>query len=281
VAARHLADGKEISRLTVRAGAVDVAYDDVGEGPPVVLVHGGLGNRRMWAPQVRALSAAGYRCLACDLRGHGETTGGEEAEAFTPALLRDDLLAFADAVGLATFSLVGLSVGGLVAQEVAIEAPDRLDAVVIADAWVATGASERDRQAGRLLTPVVEGALKALGTGPLAYLAARVMGDRDEEARELVRAATAGTSPDSAIRVWRGLGVHDTRSRLGRVRTPTLVIAGARDMNLAQARLLATLVDDAELVVLPDAGHITNLHQPEAFTAAVLGFLSRWSPTSR
>ncbi|MDP9385108.1 MAG: alpha/beta hydrolase [Actinomycetota bacterium] len=262
------------------AGSLRVAYDDVGSGPPLVFVHGGLGNREMWAPQVRALSAT-HRCIAYDLRGHGETEGGEEVEAFTPALLRDDLLALADALGLARFALVGLSVGGLVAQEAAIAAPERLSAVVMADTWVVTGGSERERQAGRALTPVVEGALRVLGTGPLAYLAARGMGDRDEEARELVRAATSGTDRGAAIRVWRGLAAHDTRSRLPQVATPALVIAGARDRNLAQARLLASLVQDSELVILPDAGHITNLHQPARFTAAVADFLSRRSPTGR
>jgi len=257
-----------------------VGYDDVGSGPPVVFVHGGLGNRAMWAPQVRALSST-YRCIAYDLRGHGETKGGEDAEAFTPALLRDDLLAFADGLGLGSFALVGLSVGGLVAQEAAIAAPERLDAVVMADTWVVSGASERERQAGRALGPLVEGALRTLGTGPLAYLAARGMGDRDAEARELVRAATAGTSREAAVRVWRGLAGHDTRARLPRVTTPTLVIAGARDPNLGQARLLASLIEDSELAILPDAGHVTNLHQPERFTAAVADFLSRRSPRGR
>ena len=255
----------------------------------MVLLHGGLGNRAMWAPQVRVLSAR-YRCVVPDLRGHGETRGGEDVAAYTPALLRDDLLALADALGLETFALVGLSVGGLVAQEVAIAAPERLSALVLADTWVVTGASERERRAGRALGPVVEGALRILGTRPLAYVAARGMGDTDAEARELVRAATAGTDRAAAIRVWRGLAGHDTRARLGRIRTPTLVIAGARDRNLAQARLLADLVEGAELAVLPDAGHITNLHQPAAFTAAVEGFLSlnppipaapgRWMPSS-
>jgi len=260
---------------SVRAGAIDFAFDDAGDGPPVVLVHGGLGNRAMWRPQVGALTAAGYRCLAYDLRGHGETRGGEDVLAFSPALLRDDLFRFADALELDSFALIGLSVGGMVAQEAAIAAPDRLDAVVMADTWVTTGASERERAAGRALTPVVDGALRMFGTGPLAYLAARAMGDRDAEARELVRAATAGTSPASALRVWRGIGEHDTRSRLPAVRVPALVIAGARDQNLGQAKLLADLVEDAELVVLPDAGHITNLHQPERFSAAVLDFLAR------
>ena len=265
--------------MWISAGGLRFGYDDVGSGPPLVFVHGGLGNRAMWAPQVRALSAT-HRCLAYDLRGHGATAGGEDAEAFTPALLRDDLLAFADALGLERFALVGLSVGGLVAQEAAIAAPERLTAVVMADTWVVTGASERERQVGRAVGPVVEGALRVLGTGPLAYLAARGMGDRDEEARELVRAATAGTSPEAAVRVWRGLAGHDTRSRLSGITTPTLVIAGARDHNLGQARLLASLVADAELVVLPDAGHVTNLHQPARFTAAVADFLSRRSPTA-
>jgi len=258
---------------SIRTGDLEVAYDDVGTGPAVVFVHGGLGNRAMWAPQVRALSAA-YRCIAYDLRGHGGTQGGEDVEAFTPMLLRDDLLALADALALDRFSLVGLSVGGFVAQEVAIAASRRLDAVVMADTWVVTGASERERQVGRALTPVVEGALRAIGTAPLAYLAARGMGSRSEEARELVRAATAGTDREAAIRVWRGLGAHDTRDRLGAITARTLVIAGEQDRNLAQARLLASLVKDAELVVLPDAGHITNLHQPESFTAALERFLS-------
>lgn len=267
--------------MWIRTGDLRVAYDDVGAGPPVVFVHGGLGNRAMWAPQLRALAPQGYRCVAYDLRGHGETEGGEDVEALTPALLRDDLLAFADALQLGPFTLVGLSVGGFVAQEVAIGAPERLDAVVMADTWVVTGASERERQAGRALTPVVEGALRLLGTRPLAYVAARGMGDRHSEAAGLVRAATAGTSRETAVRVWRGLAGHDTRSRLGAVGTPTLVIAGARDRNLAQARLLANLVDGAELVVLDGAAHVSNLHQPEAFTAAVADFLSRRSPTGR
>lgn len=258
--------------MRIRASALDVAYDDVGGGPPVVFVHGGLGSRRMWAPQVRALQGR-YRCLAYDLRGHGETRGGEDVEAFTPALLRDDLLAFADALGLERFALVGLSVGGLVAQEAALSAPERLERVVLADTWAVTASSERARQLGGLLTPVVELGLRALGTAPLAALAAKGMGAGNEEAVELVREATAGTSHEAAIRVWRGLGAHDTVARLGGLRVPTLVITGERDHNVGQARLLAERIPDARLVLLPDAGHISNLRAPDAFTAALEAFL--------
>jgi pimeloyl-ACP methyl ester carboxylesterase len=262
----------------IRAGGLDVAYDDAGSGPPVVFVHGGLGNRAMWAPQVGALSGR-YRCIVPDGRGHGETRGGEDAEAFTPTLLRDDLLAFADALGLETFALVGLSVGGFVAQEVAIAASARLSAVVMADTWVVTGASEPERLLGTALTPVVEGALRLLGTGPLAYLAGLTMGETPAESVDLVRAATAGTSREAAVRVWRGLGAHDTRSRLPAVSAPALVIVGERDRNRAQAQLLADLVPGAELVVIEGAGHITNLHAPEAFTGAVGAFLDAHVPS--
>lgn len=259
--------------MRVAAGELEVAYDDVGTGPPVVFVHGGLGNRAMWRPQVQALSAA-WRCLPYDLRGHGETAGGEHVEAFTPAILRDDLAAFADALGLERFSLVGLSVGGFVAQEFAIAQPQRLERLVLADTWVVTVTSDLGRDVGRLLTPVVEGALRVLGTGPLAYVAGRALGDGHGPAAELVREATAGTDRQSAIRVWRGLGAHDTRARLPQISTPTLVIAGERDRNLGQAKLLRDLIEGAELTVLPDAGHITNLHQPERFTAELERFLN-------
>ena len=259
--------------MVIRAGELDVAYDDRGAGPPVVFVHGGLGNRAMWSPQVRALSANGHRCIAYDLRGHGETAGGTDVEAFTPALLAADLEAFADALGLERFSLVGLSVGGFVGQEFAIAHSERLERLVLADTWVVTVTGEGTRLVGQALTPLVEGFLRVAGTGPLAALAARGLGAGKAEATELVREATATTSRESAIRVWRGLGAHDTRARLGRIAVPTLVLAGARDRNLAQARLLAELVDGAELVVLEDAGHISNLHAPERFTAELRRFL--------
>ena len=258
--------------MVIRAGELDVAYDDRGTGPPVVFVHGGLGNRAMWAPQVRALGDS-HRCLAYDLRGHGETRGGEDVEAFTPALLAADLEAFADELGLERFSLVGLSVGGFVAQEFAIAHSARLERLVLADTWVVTVSSDGTRRLGQAMTPLVEGFLRVAGTGPLAALAALGLGARGEEATELVREATATTSRESAIRVWRGLGAHDTRERLAQIAVPTLVLAGARDRNLEQARLLAGSVDGAELVVLEDAGHISNLHAPERFTAELRRFL--------
>jgi len=259
--------------MHVRAGELEVGYDDVGAGPPVLLVHGGLGNRAMWRPQVRAL-APRFRCLPYDLRGHGETRGGEHVEAFTPALLRDDCLAFADALGLDAFALVGLSVGGFVAQEVAIAAPERITRLVLADTWMVTTPTERGRRLGQVLTPVVEGALRLAGTAPLAALAALGMGAGGGEAAELVREATAGTSREAAIRVWRGLALHDTRGRVGAIRAPTLVLAGAHDANADQARALAAAIPDARLVVLEGAGHISNLRVPERFAAELEAFLS-------
>jgi 3-oxoadipate enol-lactonase len=258
--------------VRIAAGELDVAYDDVAAGPPVVLVHGGLGSRAMWAPQVRVLRRS-RRVIAYDLRGHGETRGGEDVRAFTPALLRDDCLAFADALGLDAFALVGLSVGGFVAQEVAIAAPNRITKLVLADTWAITTPSERGRRLAHVLTPVVEGALRALGTAPLAALAARGMGAGNREAAELVREATAGTSREAAIRVWRGLGAHDTVARLERIAAPTLVLIGAHDANREQARLLADRIPDARLVVLADAEHNSNLRAPGRFTAELERFL--------
>jgi pimeloyl-ACP methyl ester carboxylesterase len=107
------------------------------------------------------------------------------------------------------------------------------------------------------------------------------MGSRSEEARELVRAATAGTGRESAIRMWRGLGAHDTRDRLGAVTAARSSSSASAITTSRKPSSSRNLVAGAELLVLPDAGHITNLHQPERFTAALERFLSRPSPTSR
>lgn len=258
----------------VRAGDLLVAYDDEGAeaSPPVVWLHGGLGSRMLWALQVRALRDR-FRCLVPDLRGHGGTVGGDDVEAFTAAVLADDLLAFADALGLERFALVGLSMGGFAAQAFAAAHPDRIDRLVLADTWMVTAPEGPIATWTRALSPVVEGALRVAGTGPLAALAARALGDDAEEAGALARAATLATSRETAVRVWRGVATHDTREAAARIAVPTLVVAGERDVNLGQARRLADLVPGARLEVLAGVGHNTNLAAPAEFTRAVEGFL--------
>lgn len=263
-----------MSESLLRVGDLDVGLDVDGAGPPVVLLHGGLGSRRLWAPQVAALGGR-YKTIAYDLRGHGDTRSQGRPHSYGPKLLAADLEGLADALGLESFALVGLSVGSFVAQEYALMRPDRLLALVLADTWTKTGMGEGERMLGRMLSPLVVSALTVLGTGPLGRLTGIGFEPELHREREMMVRAVVETDRRDAVRVWRGLGEHDTLDRLHTVRTPTLVIAGERDRNLGQARLVSELIPAAELVVIPGAGHVSNLHRAEAFNVALGGFLER------
>jgi len=269
----------------VEAGGLRTAVEVTGVGPLVVLMHGGIANRSIWRPQVEALRHD-YTVLTYDLRGHGDTrtiehrsgpgaAGATRIDAYPPRLYAEDLEALVEALELEPFALVGLSLGGLIAQEYALANPGRVRALVIADSWVVTVASRPGRLLGRALTPVVAGGLSVLGTRPLGRLArAGINGGRGEEAA-LSGEATASTDRQEAVRVFRGLAFHDTRDRLPLITAPTMVIVGERDRSRAQSQLMARLIEGAELVQLTGAGHNTNLQRPAEFSAAVLGFLKR------
>jgi pimeloyl-ACP methyl ester carboxylesterase len=148
-------------------------------------------------------------------------------------------------------------------------------ALVLADTWAKTGLREADRTLGWALGPLVEASLRLLGTGPLERFTGRHFEPERARERELMVRALAATSRGDAVRVWRGLGEHDTLERLGGLGVPTLLIAGERDASAGQARLMHRLIPGSELAILPGAGHVSNLHRPELFNAALRPFLDR------
>jgi 3-oxoadipate enol-lactonase len=117
--------------MEARVNGVTLGYDDQGQGDLVLLVHAFPLSRRMWAPQVAALTAAGYRVIAPDLRGFGQSEASDGP--YPLALLADDLLALLDTLGIASTAVVGLSMGGYIAFRLIEKAPERVRALVLAD----------------------------------------------------------------------------------------------------------------------------------------------------
>src|SRR5262245_50045408 len=116
-----------------------LAFDDVGNGPAVLLIHAGIADRRMWRWQVPALAGAGFRAVAVDLRGFGESPSASE-----PFSSDGDLLACLDACGVEQASVVGVSMAGGVALELALAAPDQVSGLVL----VSTGAGSTSPSEG-------------------------------------------------------------------------------------------------------------------------------------
>jgi pimeloyl-ACP methyl ester carboxylesterase len=252
-----------------------LAHDDAGSGPAVLLVHSGVADRRMWDPVLPALSHA-FRVIRADLRGYGQTPlpGGEYADA-------DDLDALLDALGVVDAAVVGSSMGGRVALELATAHPGRVTSLVLLcsglrgvepTAAVQAFGEEEDRllEAGD-----VDGAVAlnvATWLGPDATDSARAaLTVMQKHAFEVQLAADASDNPPQP----RALEVD-----LAGIAVPTVVVSGGHDLDQFQAiaARLAREIPGAELVELPWAGHLPSMERPDAVQSLLLDVL-RDDPT--
>lgn len=240
-------------------------------GPPqaatVVFLHGATADHRSWDPQVAALSDR-FRTVTVDLRGHGESPEpGFDFDAAVDDVL--DLLADLDR----SVALVGLSLGGALAQEVVYRAPEVVDALVVADATCVTAAR-----------PVWEKPLALAALSGMAWLPEKVFHRR--AARALAADAEARAdleewTPGAAVQVLSSLVTALHSDPDYRLPVPTLLLHGSDDRagDIARStRAWARRDPTAEYVVLPDAGHVSNVDNPEAFTAELRSFLDRALP---
>ncbi|GAA1478448.1 alpha/beta hydrolase [Nocardioides aestuarii] len=264
--------------------APDLLHDRAGPTGdlPVVLLHAGVADRRMWQPQWDALTA--HRdVVRLDLRGFGDTTGRPDG----PLAPWRDVLATLDGLGIARAHLVGASFGAGVAVEVALVDPGRAASLLLA-------------APGGALIPEATDTLRAFGRAENAALEADDL-DAAVEANLVTWVDGPGQPSDRVDPAVRALvGEMQRRAfeltldwddveedeldppaleRLGEVDVPTLVLSGALDVDAIDLAATAVLagVTGARQVVWPDAAHLPSLERPEAFTALLLDWLAEVS----
>jgi len=252
-----------------RIGGLDLYYELHGAGEPLVLVHGYTGDHTDWRYQVAEFSRT-HRVLVFDHRGHGRSTAPVEHAAYTIEQMADDVEALTAHVGCERFHLVGHSMGGAVAQEVALRSPRRLLSLTLHDA------GNRPAETAGTLAAVMASTHRIAieqGMGAVAELYAMLpLGDmpqarRDEETRRL-----ANMSVDAYIGAWGALEKwQGSVGRAGHIAVPTLVICGQNDTGflVAAAHELAAEIPGAVLEMVPGAGHSPQIERPEVFNAAL------------
>lgn len=250
-------------------------YELTGSGAPVLLIHGYGLNADMWAPTVAALEAE-FTVLRYDLRGHGRSDG-----MLNEHLEIKDTLSLLDSLGLAQVHVVGLSLGAMVALDLALTTPQRVHSLVLASPGLIGGddpdgtyTAEVKRlvqglQAGRL--PLVEDALMAL----TFQESSRPPGQVSEALMHQVRGWVEAYLRHGFARRPQKFAEWSPIERLPEVWQPTLIIAGEADLALtrANAQQLADSIPAARLAWLPEVAHLVNLEAPEAFNKLLLGFL--------
>jgi pimeloyl-ACP methyl ester carboxylesterase len=258
----------------------DLFYDEKGRGEPLLFLNGLSGDRLYWRRQLRAFGKE-YRCLAVDNRDVGQSSYA--TEPYTARDLAGDVLELFDRLGLPPAHVVGLSMGGMIAQELALAAPRRVKSLVLVDTLAHSDEWFRGLlRAFELIrrqvddTPAFFEAILPWWVSPRFFDES----DRVSWLRALLRQNPHPQSLDGFLRQLDALGRHDARDRLHALACPVLVIAGEDDgvAPVRYSRQIQELVPHAQLVLLHGVGHAPPLEDARRFDARLAEFLASQRP---
>ena len=257
-----------------------MAYREMGDGPPILFGHSYLWDSAMWQPQLESLSSQ-YRCIAPDLWGHGNSDTSPPGPV-TIETLTEDMLAFADGLGLQQFSVAGLSVGGMWAAGLALAHPQRIASLIIMDSYVGPEPEQAQQQYFGMLDtvkqltgipPAMQDAIVPLFFSPVTQV----------EQPDLIESFRQSLSSIPADRVScivdMGRAIFSRRSRLddlAQLKVPSLILVGEHDLSRPpyESEDMARRISGSTMHLIPNAGHISSLEQPEVVSSHMKTFLS-------
>jgi 3-oxoadipate enol-lactonase len=261
--------------MKVSVGNVNIYYESHGDGYPLILIRGLGSNADHWYEQVPVLSKA-YRVITFDNRGVARS--GDSGDDFSILDMALDTLGLMDVLGIKKSHIMGLSMGGMIAQELAINYPERIDLLILACTHCGgphqVSASAESRA---LFTDMIY-----LASPEVKMKAAACLFDPNTLEK---RPDVAGKYSEISLRhpvdaklltrQWEAALKHDTYDRLPQIKAPTLVLTGDADLLVPpeNTRILAERIPGAIQKVIPGGGHQVLVEQPEACNEAILQFL--------
>lgn len=258
---------------SVNVNGVDIAYrfDGPAQGRVVLLSNSLMSNYDMWDWTLPALTDR-YRVLRYDTRGHGRS--GTTPGPYSIEMLGDDAAGLLDALGIGAAHFVGLSMGGMIGQQLGARYPEKVLSLALCDSasempprsmW-----QERLEMARRQgIAGLAEGTIKRWFTEPFIK---RAPGDIDK-----VRAFILSTDVEGYIGCASAVRDMAQTTLLLKIKAPTLIMTGRQDpaCTVDQATVLHRMIDGSQLVILEDAAHLSNIEQPQAFNLALRNFIDR------
>lgn len=262
---------------TIHVNGVDLYYETHGTGEPVLLIHGLGSSTQDWEPQIPDLSKE-FEVIAFDVRGHGRSS--KPRQRYSVKLFADDTAALVRALGVGPAHVVGISMGGMIAFQLAVDAPDLVRSLVIVNSGPAMPIrtfAQRMMIWTRVAIVRIRG-MRAMGQ----VLAAKLLPKPEHAA---LRAAFierwAANDPTAYLSALHGLVNWGVMDRLAGITCPVLVLSADQDYTPIPIKQAYTaMMPDAELVVVEDARHFMPIEQPAPFNAALLKFLTRVRSTA-
>jgi 3-oxoadipate enol-lactonase len=267
---RALAE-EDAMKITANGISMNYTFDGLAGAPVVTLSHSLATDLAMWEPTVPAL-ASRFRVLRYETRGHGKTEAPRGA--YTLDQLAEDALALLRALDIQRTHWVGLSMGGMIGQALALKAPNVLASLALCDTSSRIPAEAKPQWEERIRTaettgmePLVEPTLARWFTAPFR--------ERRKDVVDRVAAMIRSTPVAGYVGCCHAISALNLTDRLGAIKLPTVVIVGEDDPGtpVAASRVIAEAIKSARLEIIPAAAHLSNMEQPEAFNRALSGVL--------
>ncbi|MDP2176350.1 MAG: alpha/beta hydrolase [Bacteroidota bacterium] len=267
-------DNNKGFNLRITLNDFELSYDDIGEGMvPIIFLHGYPFDKNMWQGQLDFLKES-FRLIACDIRGFGQSK--DEVSPLSIDKFANDLLLFMDKLSIEKAIICGLSMGGFIALNAIKRFPDRFVSLVLCDTQCIADSSEVKAKRYQIIKEIdIDGAEK-FNEG---FIKSVFCKDSFENKTELVDQLRNVVFANSEHIIKQGLVAlaerFETCSSLNEISIPTLIICGREDevTPLAQSEMMNASIDLAKLRVIENAGHVSNLEQPEIFNKHLLNFL--------
>jgi len=251
-----------------------MACDEYGSGRPLLLIHGFPLNRRMWQPQISSLSEVA-RLIVPDLRGFGESEAG--AGPYSMDTLAEDCCRLLDALDIKQPAVIcGLSMGGYVALAFYRRYPERVAALILVATRAGDDSPEMKARRDEAMALARQGGAKAILESMLPRMFAPGTYTSRPEVVEFGRQIMETAAVNGLIGALAAMKARpDSTPLLGQIRVPTLILHGAEDQitPIREAEKMRDGIPGAQLKILPAAGHLLNLEQPDLFNQTVRAFL--------
>ncbi|MGA7704847.1 MAG: alpha/beta hydrolase [Solirubrobacteraceae bacterium] len=249
-----------------KAGQIELSYDRAGEGPPLLLIMGMSGTKHHWGERVLERLRGNFETIVYDHRDAGDST--RTGEPFTIVDLAGDATGLLDALGIESAHVMGISMGGMVAQELALAEPERIASLTLGCTYCGGEGSALASEG------VMRKLAEAMSSGdrPTAIRASwevnvspSFAANQAEYDRFLKTGMKYGMPVEVIMRQMQAIAGHDTSGRLASLAPPTMVVHGTLDQLLPvqNGRMIAGLVPDSRLEILDGVGHLFFWEQPE------------------
>ncbi len=242
-------------------------YEESGHGEPLIFLHGFGWDMRQWKRQIEHFSSK-YRVIALDARGHGKSSlppGKVEPSAFW-----QDVVAVMEHLNIPKAVICGSSMGGHVALQVAINASERVESLVLIGAIC----TNRFNRYERIVVPINRFCQRIMPMSWIAGSIAAVMGKSGPEEKQYIREVVGNINHSVYNRTWKATTDLESRDGLSKVICPTLILVGDRDsMTGRQQQYMHDNLKNSRLVTIPNADHATNLDNPVQVEQEVEAFL--------